>query len=133
MLFGIGIDIEEHQRFVKYGSSDHNHDLLLSIFTQREIINYTGFNSHFCFALSFSCKEAFFKSLGISWNNSPILWTNIELLFEDAPEKQKATVLFSGYAEQYIQQQNIKLPVDFSYSIDDKHIIFEAYLSCQTQ
>lgn len=132
MLFGIGIDIEEHGRFLKYVTPHENKYLLLSVFTPREIANYSQFGSHHCFALSFSCKEAFFKALGISWNNSEILWTNIELIFDDMPEKKQSTVYFSGFARQYIQQQHIQLPVDYSYRLDEQHVIFEAYLTCRT-
>lgn len=130
MLFGVGIDIEDHLRFLKYKNSDSKLEYLLSIYSKNELKNYANYNSHLCFALSFSCKESLFKAFGVSWNNSKMQWTDIELLFSDIPENKKARVKFSGYATELIEKYHITYPPEFSYSISDTHIIFESILSC---
>ena len=60
------------------------------------------------FALSFSCKEAFFKALGVSWTNSNIFWKDIELLF-DGPEIEDYSVELSEYAKETLVKNNAKI------------------------
>ncbi len=131
MLFGVGIDIENHHRFLKYKNSDSEPDYLLSVFSQKELDNYAKYNSHFCFAISFSCKEAFFKAFGASWNNSKMQWTNIELFFTDIPENKKTSVEFSSFAKELIATHNIITPPFFDYTITESSIIFESILACK--
>lgn len=93
MIFGVGIDIEDHNRFYKYLEQKNESESLLPVYTQsllpvytqKELYNYVQFNNHLCFAISFCCKEAFFKAFGTSWNNSAIEWHNIELFFYTKP------------------------------------------------
>ncbi len=131
MLFGVGIDIENHHRFLKYKKSELEY--LLSIFSQNELNNYAKYNSHLCYAISFCCKESLFKAFGVSWNNSKIQWTDIELLFSDIPETKKASIFLSGFAEELMINNNIIHPPKFDYTITESQIIFESILSCNTK
>ncbi len=126
MLFGAGIDIEEHGRFLKYKNKDTDLRNNL-IFTKKELENYRLYNSHFCYALSFCCKEAFYKAFG----NININLTDIELFFKDIPEKKQAEAEFSGYAKKIIIENKIKEPVFFDYKITDTYIVFETVLTCK--
>ena len=78
-VFGCGIDLEELSRFDKY-IRNNDYSLMEDICTERELMNVAG-DKRARLALSFSCKEAFFKALGVSWTNSNISWKDIELLF----------------------------------------------------
>lgn len=133
MIFGVGIDIENHSRFLKYNRLDNKYEFLLSVFTKDEQINYKKFNNHLCYAVSFSCKEAFFKVFGESWNNGNMQWSNIELIFNGQPEDLNVEIRFSGYAQSLILKHNLNLPCLFNYSIDDTEVVFEAILTCKTK
>ena len=91
MIYGVGVDIEDHRRFEKYISSSDGLEHLLPIFSQKELHNYSKYNSHLCYALSFSCKEAVFKAFGQDWGEE-CMWNDIELIFNEAPERKKAKV-----------------------------------------
>jgi phosphopantetheine--protein transferase-like protein len=80
-IFGCGIDVEELARFDKFSDND-GCSLIKDICTGREIDNACG-DKRVRLALSFACKEAFFKALGMSWTNSNVYWQDIELLFLD--------------------------------------------------
>ncbi len=133
MLFGVGVDIEDHNRFLKFQRSKDNIKYLLSIFTEKELNNYSKFNTHLSFAISFCCKESFFKAFGVSWNNSHIQWKDIELVFADSPEQKIASVFFSGYAKELIVSNNLIYPPYFDYTITESSIIFESILVCKTK
>jgi phosphopantetheine--protein transferase-like protein len=133
MLFGVGIDIENHNRFIKYQKSKDKTEHLSLIYSEKELKNYSQFDTHLTFAISFCCKESFFKSFGVSWNNSPIQLKDIELIFDDSPEKKKVSVSFLGYANEQITNNNIINPPYFDYTITDTLIIFESILACKTK
>lgn len=130
MVFGVGIDIENHSRFIKYQFYSESDNPMLSVFTAKEIANYKKIGSHLCYALSFSCKEAFFKAFGQSWNDSEILLHDIELFFDDRPEMNKTKVVLSGETERLRKKFSIKEPFAYLYQIGDENIIFEVVLEC---
>ena len=131
MIYGVGVDIEDHRRFEKYISSNDGLEHLLPIYSQKELYNYSQFNSHLCYALSFSCKEAVFKAFGQDWGEE-CMWNDIELIFNESPEKGKAKVFFNGYAKQIIREQRISDSVDIEYRIDESKVIFQSILLCKT-
>lgn len=124
MIFGVGIDIENHHRFKKYLQAGFNQNQISLFFTPKELSNYNKANNHFCLALSFSCKEAFFKAFG----NSEVDLSNIELLFNNPKSNSEALVHFSGMAKSIIENYN--LTSDFNYTIIGDSVIFEALLTC---
>ena len=130
MIFGVGIDIENHIRFEKYFKKDLNKHLDI-IFSQKELSNYSQFNSHLCHAISFSGKESFLKALGVNYNDDFIPWNNIEFFFKNHPEKEKAKIKISGIALDIFKEHNIINPPAFKYNISDSKIIFETILSCK--
>ncbi len=131
MVFGCGIDVEELDRFNKYKSFSESAEFLSMIYTNDELNNFYQYDFSLCLALGFSCKEAYFKAFGLSWLNSQIGWTDIELIFSDRPSKQSATVNFYGYAENIIREQSILQPTQFSFSYTEAYVIFEAQLLCR--
>lgn len=131
MIYGVGIDIEGRHRFQKFIQKNGQPDeFLISVFSERELQNYSRFQNYLCYGLSFSCKEAFFKAFGDDWGEE-CMWLDIELLFDEAPEKNKALVVFSGKARQLAQEKGIALPPEFEYEIDAENIIFKALLRCK--
>jgi len=127
MIFDVGVDIEEHQRFLKYLDSEKS-KYLLSVYSQKEIDNYQKFKSHLCFAIGFSCKEAFFKAFGETWANSPMQWTDIEIFFKSNPTHKNAEVIFSGYAKTLINNNKLQISPEFNYKIMPTSVLFEATL-----
>jgi len=102
-VLGCGIDIEELSRFDKYiNNSDIS--FMENFCTERELRNVYG-NKRVRYALSFCCKEAFFKALGVSWTNSDISWKNIELLFS-GPDFYHYKVNIHAYAEELLRKNN---------------------------
>ena len=131
MIYGVGIDIENHRRFEKFiNSKGEIEDGLLSVFTDREIHNYRKYASHLCYALSFSCKEAFFKCFGQDWGED-CMWGDFELFFDDEPGKKRARVKFSGKARELMLKNNIDMQAFFDYHIFENSLIFESYLTCK--
>ena len=132
MVIGVGIDIENHNRFNKYHKLNEFSKFLRSVFSERELNNYVLYDSHICYALSFSCKESFYKAFSFSKNNIDIDWRDIELIFNNYPENKDAVVQFSGLAAELIDKYNIITPPDFNYKISESSVIFETVLSCKT-
>jgi len=128
MIYGIGVDIEDHNRFKKHLESGYGTEL--PIFTKRELHNYSQYNSHLCYALSFSCKEAVFKAFGQDWGDE-CMWNDIELLFSDVPETKNAEIVLKGRAKSIVEEMGIKHPLTFSYHIDSSKIIFQSILVCE--
>jgi phosphopantetheine--protein transferase-like protein len=133
MILGVGIDIENHSRFLKYISPNFKPEYLLSVFTQDELDNYSKFNNHLCYAVSFSCKESFLKAFGVGWNNSKIQWGNIELLFNEPPENKNTNIRISGHARKLLDEFSINSFYVYNYSIDNSVVVFESILTCKTK
>ena len=102
-VFGCGIDIEELARFDKHIDNDEC-PLMEDICTRREIENTCG-DMRIRFALSFACKEAFFKALGVSWTNSGVFWKDVELLFHDG-DFGRYEVHLHSYAKEVLIKNN---------------------------
>jgi len=100
-VLGCGIDIEETARFrKKIPVPGHTNGFIRMVYTDEEIDRNLRVEPALSFPLGFSCKEAFFKSFGVSWTNSDISWKDIELLFSDAGDLHKYEVRLSGHARQ---------------------------------
>ena len=126
-VFGCGIDIEELARFDKY-IENKDYSLMEDICTKHEFNNLCndGGDKRVRFALSFSCKEAFFKALGISWTNSRIFWKDIELLFS-GPEFDTYSVRLSEYAKETLVKNNAKIE-EVSFDYNEEIVIFQVVL-----
>ena len=105
-VLGCGIDIEEPARFrKKIPVQGKDNAFVNMVYTGDEIDRNLKICPHLSFPLGFSCKEAFFKSFGISWTNSRISWKDIELLFSDEKDLQKYTVRLTGVAREYYRKR----------------------------
>ncbi len=127
-IFGCGIDIEEINRFDKHLHSNNLlSPLIRDVFTGQEIKINLSFNKRVCFPLGFSCKEAVFKALGVSWMNSPISWKEIELLFLEKENLMQHSIRLSGYAGKLFSSQN-GTKIDSSLEYNDDFIVFQVVL-----
>jgi|PlaIllAssembly_1097288.scaffolds.fasta_scaffold27621_4 phosphopantetheine--protein transferase-like protein len=109
-VFGCGIDIEELARFDRLVDNE-GCPLIEDICTRREIDNTCG-DWRVRFALSFACKEAFFKALGMSWTNSGVFWKDIELLFHDN-DFGRHEVRLHNYAKEVLVKNNAAIGETF--------------------
>ena len=123
-VFGCGIDIEELIRFDKFLAND-DYSLIEDICTKREFDNLCK-DKRTRFALSFSCKEAFFKALGVSWTNSSISWRDIELLFA-GPDFNDYHVQLSGHARDMLLKNNARIG-EMSFDYNDEFVMFQVVL-----
>ena len=128
-IFGCGVDIEELSRFGKH-TEQNEYCLIKDVCTQREIDNL-GRDERLRLALSFSCKEAFFKALGVSWTNSPISWKDIELLFR-GPRLNSYEVVLHGYAEELLLKNKAGIG-EMSFDVNDEFVLFEVVLLKQEE
>ena len=128
-VFGCGIDLEELSRFDKY-MRNVDSPLMEDIFTERELANVDG-DKRVRFAVRFSCKEAFFKALGVSWTNSRISWKDIELLFS-GPGLDDYQVHLHGHAEDLLRK-NEALIGETSFHLNDGFVLFQVVLLKQDQ
>jgi len=127
-VLGCGIDIEELIRFDSKIPTGHNlPGFAQLVYTQAEIESYSKIKSEFAFPLSFSCKEAFFKALGVSWTNSYITWKDIELVFNDENNLHDYSIRLSGYAEELFKEKNCR-EYDSEFKLTDSYIIFQVIL-----
>ncbi len=121
-VFGCGIDVEEISRFDKHVADAF---VMEDVCTARELQAPCD-DRRLRLALSFSCKEAFFKALGVSWTNSPISWKDIEVLFSgagvDLPE-----VHLHDYAEELFKRSGARIG-ELSFQIDDECVRCEVVL-----
>jgi phosphopantetheine--protein transferase-like protein len=127
-VIGCGIDLEEFSRFKKHlPSQTEITGFARLVYTPAEIACNLTILPEFTFPLGFSCKEAFFKALGVSWTNSKISWKDIELLFFNAKNLREYTIKLTGYAEElcHVKKCN-KIESDFEYN--SKYVIFEVIL-----
>lgn len=128
-IFGCGLDIEELSRFDKH-TERNDYYLIKDICTQREIDNLCS-DKRVRFALSFSCKEAFFKALGVSWTNSNISWKDIELLFS-GPEFDSYKVHLHGYAKELLLRNKAGIG-EMSFDFNDEFVLFQVVLLKQDE
>jgi len=123
-VFGCGIDIEELSRFDKH-INDIDPFLMEDICTRRELNNPWG-DRKVRLALSFSCKEAFFKALGVSWTNSNISWKDIELLFS-GPEFDRHKVHLHDHAKNILIKNKARIG-EISFDFNDEFVLFQVVL-----
>ncbi len=123
-VFGCGVDVEELERFDGYIENDDD-SIMRDICSQREFDNLWG-NRRVRFALSFSCKEAFFKALGVSWTNSDISWKDIELLFS-GPELRECCVHLHGCAEEIVVRDSLRVG-EACFVYNDEYVVFQVVL-----
>lgn len=128
-VFGCGIDVEELSRFDKY-ITNNDYSLMEDICTERELTNVEG-GKRVRFALSFSCKEAFFKALGSSWTNSSISWKDIELLF-NGPEFDSYNVHLHGYAKELLARNKAAIG-EMSFDFSEEFVLFQVVLLKQDE
>ena len=100
------------------------------ICTERELMNVDG-DKRVRFALSFSCKEAFFKALGVSWTNSIISWKDIELLFS-GPGFDSYKVHLHGYAKELLLKNKAGIG-EISFDFNDEFVLFQVVLLKQEE
>ena len=123
-VFGCGIDVEELARFDKLIDND-DYSLMEDICTRREIDNICG-DKRVRFALSFSCKEAFFKALRMSWTNSDVFWKDIELLFHDNDFNHYKVHLYN-YAKDILVKNNAAIGETF-LDFNEEFVLFQVVL-----
>jgi phosphopantetheine--protein transferase-like protein len=123
-VFGCGIDLEELSRFDRY-TRNNDYSLMEDICTERELMNISG-DKRARLALSFSCKEAFLKALGVSWTNSNVSWKDIELLFDGA-ELDSCRVHLQGYAKELLLRNRADIG-EISFEFNDEFVLFQVVL-----
>jgi phosphopantetheine--protein transferase-like protein len=127
-VMGCGIDIEELKRFEnKIPTHKNISGFAEMVYTPSEITCNLAVNPGFTFPLCFSCKEAFFKALGVSWTNSKISWKDIELLFKNENNLHEYDIKLSGYAEELY---HVKKCHSFESYLEytDNYVIFQVIL-----
>jgi phosphopantetheine--protein transferase-like protein len=128
-ILGIGTDIEEIRRFHKHIINKQQvSPLIEDIFSQREILqNLVSENPYLCFTLGFSCKESTFKALGKSWMNAPIIWQEIELIFESEPGKGQLSIELSGGAKNLFTEKGGSR-IEGEFETENDHITFRVII-----
>jgi len=123
-VFGCGIDVEELKRFDRYvGAGDDS--IMQGICSPREFDNLCG-DRRLRFALSFSCKEAFFKALGMSWTNSAISWRDIELLFNGS-DLCECCVHLHGHAKDVVARHRLCVG-EACFACNEDYAVFQVVL-----
>jgi phosphopantetheine--protein transferase-like protein len=128
-VLGCGIDVEELARFDKH-IENNDYSLMEDICTKREWNNPCG-DKKVRFALSFSCKEAFFKALGVSWINSIISWKDIELLFS-GPGFDSYKVHLQDHAKNILIKNKARIG-EISFDFNDEFVLFQVVLLKQDE
>lgn len=127
-VVGCGIDIEEPVRFEKYLKNLDEIPLIIKdLFTSEEIKRNLTDNIILRFTLGFACKEALFKSFGLSWVNSKIFWQDIELIFKKKNASDFYSIKLNNYALEVYKKLNCKKIVS-SILINTNYVIFKAIL-----
>jgi phosphopantetheine--protein transferase-like protein len=127
-VLGCGIDLEELYRFDKAMLTLKNiTGFVRMVYSSDEIENNLNIQPQYTFPLCFSCKEAFFKALGVSWTNSPIGWKEIEVLFKDKDDLRNYSIRLSGYADELYRSKNCRR-IDSDIECNNKYVIFQIVL-----
>ena len=127
-ILGCGIDIEELIRFKKYIPAQTDIPGFSNlVYTDVEINRNLNILPHLSFPIGFSCKEAFFKALGVSWTNSMISWKDIEILFSNKNDIGEYSIRLNGYAlELFHEKKCRKIESCLEYTHD--YVIFQIIL-----
>jgi phosphopantetheine--protein transferase-like protein len=123
-VFGCGLDIEELSRFDKH-LENGPFSLMEDICTRGELNNPCE-DKKVRLALSFSCKEAFFKAFGVSWTNSTISWKDIELLF-NGPRFDSYKVHLHNHAKNILIKNKACIG-EISFDFNDEFVLFQVVL-----
>lgn len=128
VILGCGIDIEELIRFIKHIPNQADiPGFSHLVYTDAEINCNRNILPHLTFPIGFSCKEAFFKALGVSWTNSRISWKDIEILFSNENDLQEYSIRLNGYAlELFHGKKCSKIESYMEYTND--YVIFQIIL-----
>jgi phosphopantetheine--protein transferase-like protein len=127
-VLGCGIDVEELIRFrTKIPEPDVTPGFAKIVYTPDEISQNLHIRPESTFPLCFSCKEAFFKALGVSWTNSSISWQDIELLFRDKNNLHDYAIHVKGTARKMLDQLNC-IRVDSDFELTDEWVVFQIVL-----
>lgn len=123
-VFGCGIDVEELSRFEKR-EEDKRSLLEEDICSEKELRNFSG-DKKVRLALSFCCKEAFFKSLGASWTNSRLSWKDIALFF-DGPGLEGCRIELTGHADEVLKLNNARIG-EIAFEVAAEIVVFQVVL-----
>ena len=125
---GCGIDIEEISRFNdKLPDIEGTSRFAHLVYTQAEIECNMKVRPELTFPLSFCCKEAVFKSFGVSWINSKISWKDIELLFNDENDLKNYTIRLNGYAGELFRTMKCS-GMESSIEFTETYVMFQFIL-----
>ena len=124
-VFGCGIDVEELARFDRY-TGEGDDTIMRDICSQREFDNLRSGDKRARFALSFCCKEAFFKALGVSWTNSDVTWRDIELL-SSGPGLRECEVRLHCAARDIFEANRLRVG-EASFAYNDDYVVFQVVL-----
>jgi phosphopantetheine--protein transferase-like protein len=127
-VIGCGIDIEDPKRFeTKIPTPVNTSGFAQLVYTSSEITHNLNINPNVTFALCFSCKEAFFKALGVSWTNSKISWKDIELLFVNENNLNDYSIRLNGYAGKLFREKKCS-SIESHLEYTDKYVVFQVVL-----
>jgi len=127
-VLGCGIDIEELIRFeTNIPTRTNITGFAQMVYTPAEIAYNLDIYPGFTFPLCFSCKEAFFKALGVSWTNSKISWKDIELLFENKNNLHDYSIRLNGFAEELYHEKKC-CSIESYLEYTSTYVIFQVIL-----
>jgi phosphopantetheine--protein transferase-like protein len=129
MILGVGVDIEHHNRFKKYALKDNPQNLSL-FYTNHELDNYKKLNTHLCYAISFSAKEALFKAFSSGFESNDFFLTDSQIFFNNSTISD-ISISPSEALLKVIKQYKIVWPVEYNLSIDNKTVRFEVLIQCK--
>lgn len=124
-VFGCGVDIEELGRFERYVAAE-NDSLMRDICSPREYENLSVGERKTRCALSFCCKEAFFKALGVSWTNSCVAWRDIELI-SSGRGLHECEVWLHGDARRIYASNRLSVG-EATFCCNDDYVLFQIVL-----
>ena len=125
---GCGIDIEELSRFKdKLPETEETSRFAHLVYTHDEIECNSRIKPELTFPLSFCCKEAVFKSFGVSWINSRISWKDIELLFDNEENLEDYTIKLHGYAAELYKSMKCT-EIESCFECTDFYVMFQVVL-----
>jgi phosphopantetheine--protein transferase-like protein len=127
-VLGCGIDIEELNRFEeKIPTRTNNTRFSELVYTPAEVECNADICPGITFPLSFSCKEAFFKALGVSWTNSKISWKDIELLFQNENDLHQYSIRLNGFAKKLYREKKCRT-IESYLEYTNTYVIFQVLL-----
>jgi phosphopantetheine--protein transferase-like protein len=127
-VVGCGLDIEELIRFKdKLPDKSGISRFAQLVYTPSEIENNLNIQPGITFPLGFCCKEAVFKSFGVSWTNSKISWKDIELLFHNEMNLYDYSVRLNGFADKLYKEKKCS-KIESLIEFTDTYVMFQVIL-----